>query len=71
MSPTEALSVWLYESRVADIERGRNGRLSLRFSEEATALLTGMDVSTIVGSAIGKAGRSPTFFGAMEESVET
>ena len=35
MSPTEALSVWLYESRVADIERGRNGRLSLRFSEEA------------------------------------
>ena len=35
MSPTEALSVWLYQSRVADIERARNGRLSLRFTEEA------------------------------------
>jgi len=35
VSPTEALSVWLYESRVADIERARNGRLSLRFTEEA------------------------------------
>jgi serine/threonine-protein kinase HipA len=35
VSPAETLSVWLYGTKVADIERSARGRFSLRFTEDA------------------------------------